>query len=173
MTLRPALPEIALIGLVCFVAYAPSLSIPLLEDDYANLAYAQVNGSLRDVSGLLHDPIFRLRATSAWLMFGLWKAFGLAPIVFRSASLVLHFANCCLVYAIVRLRWPRPGSAAFWTAAFFAVQEGHQEAVMWFSACNELLLFFFGAASLLCSAAALAELTARAVGSRTATEGDA
>ena len=40
--------------------------------------------------------------------------------------------------------------AAFWTAAFFAVHEGHQEAVMWFSAINELLMFFFGMASLWC-----------------------
>jgi hypothetical protein len=150
MTLRPALPEIALIGLLCLVAYAPSLSIPLLDDDYPNLAYAQINGSPARISELSHDPIFRPRATSCWLMFGLWKAFGLAPVVFRSASLALHFANCCLVYAIVRLRWPFPRSPAFWTAAFFAVHEGHQEAIMWFSACNELLLFFFGAASLLC-----------------------
>jgi len=174
MTHRRAGLDIALTGLLCLLAYAPSLSVPLLEDDYPNLAYAQVHGAPAGVSGLLHDPIFRVRATSCWLMFGLWKAFGLAPAVFRFASLVLHFANCCLVYAIVRLRSvtvaapgeridTRPGAAtvtersrvlanstAFWAAAFFAVHEGHQEAIMWFSACNELLLFLFGAGSLLC-----------------------
>jgi hypothetical protein len=32
----------------------------------------------------------------------------------------------------------------FWAAAFFAVYEGHQEAVMWYAAANELLLFLFG-----------------------------
>jgi hypothetical protein len=42
----------------------------------------------------------------------------------------------------------RPG--ALWAAAFFAVHEGHQEAVMWFSAINELLMFAFGAGALLC-----------------------
>jgi hypothetical protein len=147
MTRRPVLPEIALIGLLCFLVYAPALSIPLLEDDYPNLAYAQLKGSPAGVPGLLHDPIFRVRATSCWLMFGLWKAFGLAPGVFHGASLMLHFANCCLVYAITRLRW---ASAAFWTAAFFAVEEGHQEAIMWFSASNELLVFLFGAGSLVC-----------------------
>ena len=41
-------------------------------------------------------------------------------------------------------------AAAPWAAVFFAVHEGHQEAVMWFSAINELLLFFFGMASLWC-----------------------
>jgi hypothetical protein len=40
--------------------------------------------------------------------------------------------------------------AAFWAAVFFAVHEGHQEAVMWFSAINELFVFFFGMASLWC-----------------------
>jgi hypothetical protein len=37
---------------------------------------------------------------------------------------------------------------AVWAAAFFAVQEGHQEAVMWFTAINELWMFVFGAAAL-------------------------
>src|SRR6202050_3522664 len=41
-------------------------------------------------------------------------------------------------------------SAAFWAAAFFAVYEGHQEAIMWFSGNNELLMFLFGGASLWC-----------------------
>jgi len=147
--------EIALIGLLCFLAYAPALSIPLMEDDYSNLSMAQANGSPMSIAGVFHDPIFRVRATSYWLMFGLWKAFGLAPAAYHCASLLLHFANCCLVYGVVRLRSltvaaAGRGSAAFWAAAFFAVHEGHQEAIMWFSACNELLLFFFGAGSLLC-----------------------
>ena len=37
-----------------------------------------------------------------------------------------------------------------WAAIFFAVYEGHQEAVMWYSACNELLLFVFGLLALNC-----------------------
>jgi hypothetical protein len=41
-------------------------------------------------------------------------------------------------------------AAAFWGAAFFAIQEGHQEAVMWFSAINELFQFLFGMGALWC-----------------------
>ena len=37
--------------------------------------------------------------------------------------------------------------AAFWAAAFFAVHEGHQEAIVWYSAISELLVFFFGLGS--------------------------
>ena len=62
-------------------------------------------------------------------------------------SLLLHILNTWLVYAIVAA-WPRMRAPAFWAAAFFAVQEGHQEAVMWFTAINELWMFLFGAAAL-------------------------
>jgi hypothetical protein len=158
---RPVGLEVALIGLLCFLAYAPSLSIPLLEDDYGNLSFAWDHGSLASLPALFHETVFRLRATSYWLMFALWKEFGLAPWAYHWASLALHFANSCLVFAIARLVFavggrpaePRPAwavSAGFWAAAFFAVYEGHQEAIMWFSAANELLLFLFGASSLLC-----------------------
>jgi hypothetical protein len=41
-------------------------------------------------------------------------------------------------------------AAAFWAAGFFAVAEGHQEAVMWFSAINELLQFLFGIGMVWC-----------------------
>src|SRR5262249_3371386 len=47
------------------------------------------------------------------------------------------------------LEWPRTRPAALWAAAFFAVAEGHQEAVMWFAAMSELLQFLFGAAAFL------------------------
>jgi hypothetical protein len=39
---------------------------------------------------------------------------------------------------------------AFWAACFFAISEGHQEAVMWLSAKNEMLLFLFGMAAWIC-----------------------
>jgi hypothetical protein len=52
-----------------------------------------------------------------------------------------------LLFALVRLWKPK---AAAWTAFFFAIHEGHQEAVMWFSAINELWMFAFGMAALWC-----------------------
>src|SRR5262249_8480443 len=62
---------------------------------------------------------------------------------------ILHIFNAWLVFAVA---WaiPRTRMAAPWAALFFAIHEGHQEAVMWFSAVNELLMFFFGMASLWC-----------------------
>jgi len=138
-----------LLGLLAVVAYLPSLTIPLLEDDYPNLWQSLNYGSPAGWQNLFHDPIFRLRATSYWLMWLLWPVSKTAPLVYHSASLVLHVVNVWLLYGVCAA-WPRMRGAAFWSAAFFAVAEGHQEAVMWFSAINELLQFLFGMAALLC-----------------------
>jgi hypothetical protein len=140
---------LALLALAAVVAYAPMLTIPLFEDDFPNLWQAQQLGSPADALTLLHNPVFRLRATSFWIMFLLWRIGKLAPPVYRLASLSLHILNTWLVYGIC-LAWPRMRAAAFWAAGFFAIAEGHQEAVVWFSAINELLQFFFGMGALWC-----------------------
>lgn len=131
------------------LAYAPSLAIPLIADDYPNLSQALTYGAPSGSGTLLHDAQFRLRATSYWAMYGLWHLGGMKALYFHAASLVLHIVNTWLVF-LVACAWPRMRPAAFWAAAFFAVHEGHQEAVMWFSAINELLMFLFGMASLWC-----------------------
>ena len=140
---------LALLALAAFVAYAPSLTIPLLEDDYPNLLLSQQLGPPSELAALFHNPVFRLRATSLWIMYGLWHLAKLTPWVYRLGNLFLHIANTWLLYGIC-LAWPRMRAAALWAAAFFAVAEGHQEAVMWFSAINELLQFLFGMGALWC-----------------------
>jgi hypothetical protein len=148
MIRRSAWFDLAIIALLALLAYAPALSLPFIEDDYGNIGYALDYGPW--------TPVFRARATSHWLIGGLWRAFGLAPAPFHAASLLLHIVNCWLLYAILCsvsvAAFTKP-AAQRWVAAlaagFFAVHEGHQEAIMWFSACNELLQFLFGAAALL------------------------
>lgn len=144
LRLRYALPVLALL---CILAYAPTLGLPLIEDDYPSLAQAQLLGAPGHLPELLHNTVFRVRATSVWSMYWLWKAVHLTPVAYHAFSLLLHILNTWLVFAIA-LAWPRMRSAAFWAAALFAVQEGHQEAVMWFTAINELWMFLFGAAAL-------------------------
>jgi hypothetical protein len=140
---------LALLALAAILAYAPTLNLPLLEDDYPNLLLGQQLGGPGDLRTLLHNPVFRLRATSLWIMFALWHVGKVAPLVYRLTSLLLHIANTWLLYGIC-LAWPRMRVAAFWVAAFFAIAEGHQEAVMWFSAINELLQFLFGMGAVWC-----------------------
>jgi len=139
------LPQFLLISALCVAAYAPSLRLPLMEDDYPNIAQALKFGS---PAAPLADPIFRSRATSYWAMQGIYRMFRMSPAAYHAASLLLHIANSWLVY-LALLAWPQTRRAAIWAAGFFAVHEGHQEAVMWFSAINELLQFFFGGLALL------------------------
>jgi hypothetical protein len=146
LTQRP-LFVLAALALLCVVAYGPLLSLPLIEDDYPSLAQAQFLGAPGHLADLAHNAVFRVRATSVWSMYWLWQAFHLTPAAYHAFSLLLHILNTWLVYAIVAA-WTRSRSVAFWAAAFFAVQEGHQEAVMWFTAINELWMFVFGAAAL-------------------------
>jgi hypothetical protein len=141
--------QLLFLAAAALLAYAPSLTIGLIADDYPNTSQALTYGAPYGASTLLHDAQFRMRATSYWAMYGLWRVAGLTPAVYHAASLLLHVANTWLVF-FVASAWPRMRPAAFWAAAFFAVHEGHQEAVMWFSAINELLMFFFGLASLWC-----------------------
>src|SRR5580693_3393090 len=89
---------LALLALLAVLAYAPFLTIPLFEDDFPNLWQAQQYGAPADALTLLHNPVFRLRATSFWIMFLLWRVGKLAPLVYRLASLLLHIVNCWLVY---------------------------------------------------------------------------
>jgi hypothetical protein len=142
--------KLLVLALAAFAAYAPMLGIPLIADDYPNLAQAQRYGSWTGLSALFHDAVFRLRATSYWATFLLWSVSHVTPYAYHAVSLALHVANTCLVY-FVGASWQPMRPAAFWAALLFAVHEGHQEAVMWFSAISELLLFFFGMAALLCA----------------------
>ena len=147
-----ALPHrtaLALVALLALLAYAPTLRLPLLEDDFPNLLLAQQLGGAHQLGALFHNPVFRLRATSLWIMCLLWPAGKVSPLLYRLTSLLLHIVNCWLLYGIC-LAWPRMRAAALWAAGFFAIAEGHQEAIMWFSAINELLQFLFGMGALWC-----------------------
>ncbi|MCU1234142.1 MAG: hypothetical protein JWP63_2109 [Candidatus Solibacter sp.] len=139
----------ALLAALAVVAYLPSFGIPLIADDYPNVAQAITDGAPAGLGTLLHDAQFRLRSTSYWVWYAVWRAAGMNPAACHAVSVALHVINTWLVFAL-GLVWPRMRRAAFWAAAFFAVHEGHQEAVMWYSAISELLMFGFGAGALWC-----------------------
>ena len=56
------------------------------------------------------------------------RHFGFRPQPFYAAGIALHALCVLALYAICLWR-AVPRSVAFWAAVFFAVQEGHQEAV--------------------------------------------
>jgi hypothetical protein len=141
--------RVLLLAALCLVTYAPTLTIPLIEDDYPNISQARDLGSPQGIPQLRSDPTFRLRATSYWIMYALWSTARLSAIAYHAVSVLLHFVATLLLYRLA-LDWNPMREGALWAAAFFAVYEGHQEAIMWFSAINELLLFVFGIGAMLC-----------------------
>lgn len=146
------LPNLAIlfsIALLAVISYLPTLTQPLIEDDYPNIRLARVYGPLTGWTQMADDEVNRVRATTFVLTHWIERSFGLRPAAFYAFSILLHVVNCLLIYALGR--WRIIGfRVSAWSAAFFAIYEGHHEAVMWYSACNELLLFLFGALSLLC-----------------------
>ena len=138
-----------LLALLCVATYARALAIPLFEDDYPNITDARKYGPPSGLPLLIQDAWPFPRTASYWLTYGLWDTFGLRPAVFHGASLVVHVINTFLLFWLCRA-WTPFKEAAFWSAAFFAVSEGLQEAVIWYSSVVELLMFMFGVASLIC-----------------------
>jgi hypothetical protein len=133
---------LALAGLVV-VAYLPLINQPLLDDDYPYIEMARNHGP----SHVLADPLLRPRATFWTLTYLLGRFSGASPLPYYVSTVVLHILCTWLVYALGAWRIVGWRVAAV-AAAFFAVHEGHQEAVMWYSATPQTLQFLFGVAAL-------------------------
>ncbi len=148
ITMRPRF-VLVLLAALAIVTYLPALGQPFIEDDYSNIILSQHYGPLSGWPTMFGDPIFRLRATT-WLFFYLAnRAFDIDATGYYCVIIGLHILNTWLVYALGS--WMPIGyRVSAFAAAFFAVYEGHQEAVMWLSGSTEPLLAFFGLLSFLC-----------------------
>jgi hypothetical protein len=136
-----------LMGLAIF-AYWPALGLPFFWDDYGQIPLASQYAA-QGWAPLWHNADLRDRATYMFLSASLDRVFGFTPLPFYAASLLLHAACVLLVYATCV--WSEfSTSLAFWTACFFAIYEGHNEAVMWAAASSELLVFLFGMLGWVC-----------------------
>ena len=139
---------LVLLAVLAVAAYWPVFGFPFISDDFGQIALSRVYGPVSGWPQLAHDPGFRLRFTYVELSFVLDRLFGFHPLPFYAASVVLHAVCAWLVYALGS--WRLAGwRLAFPAAAFFAVYDGHQEAVMWAAASMELLLFLFGVGAFL------------------------
>lgn len=133
---------------LAIVAYLPALHLPFIADDYTQIPLAR-HFAAEGWIPLLHEVNLRSRATYMLMSEALDRTFGFTPFPFYAASIILHALCVLLVYATGV--WTELGeSIAFWAAAFFAIQEGHQEAVMWPAAAGDLLVFLFGVAAWIC-----------------------
>lgn len=129
-------------------AYLPFLGLPFISDDYTQIRVARAYGPPSGWGELAADPLYRCRATSLLLTAAVDSMFGLSPLAHNFTGHSLHVLNTLLVGALGL--WRRIGFAVSLPAAlFFAVYEGHQEAVVWNAALPELLVFAFSALTLL------------------------
>ena len=158
-----------LLAALAVIPYLPTLAQPLIEDDFPNLTIALQVGSPHKLAGLA-TSVYRLRATSEWLMCALYHLFGMHAVGYHAVSIALHVLNTLLVYALGA--WPPLDyKLSIWAAGFFAIAEGHQEAIMWFSGCNELLIFLFGMLAFVAAILSLWATPRRAAAGATAPEG--
>lgn len=135
------------LALAAILAYGRAFSLPLISDDYLVIALSRDFGPVEHWRHLLDDPLYRNRSTFMVLTWWMYSAFGLWYPAYLILGLALHIANSWLIYAF--RPWLGSGIAAG-AALFFALHEGHQEAVIWYSAYPELLVFVFGGGSLFC-----------------------
>ena len=115
---------------------------PFISDDYLQISLGRQYGPPSGWSALAGDPLYRARATSLVLTYFTERFFGFSPLPFYLSAILLHVLNTWLLFALT-LRLGMVRRIALCAAAFFAVYEGHQEAVMWYAALHELLVFFF------------------------------
>ena len=140
-----AVAAVTALSALCVAAYAPTLNLPLMEDDYPNIAQALKFGS--PVAPLAEPHLSTARHQLLGDAGGLSDFPHDAGCISRHEPAAAYREHMADLFRAACLAANARG--AIWAAGFFAVHEGHQEAVMWFSAINELLQFFFGGLALL------------------------
>ncbi len=133
---------LGLIAALCLLVYSRALALPLISDDYIQIDLARHLGPVSGWPELVQDPLYRCRATSLILTHWTERLFGFQPLAFNASSLLLHIVNSWLVFAL-----------GFWSvvgwristlaACLFAVRQHHHEAIIWYAALPELLVFLF------------------------------
>lgn len=148
-SLPSALVVLSLVGILSFLAYGRSLFLPFISDDYVQIHFARQYGPISQWPALAGDALYRARATSLVLTYWTERAFGLNDFIFSLSSLAIHIIASLLVFALGMWR-PIGWKLSAVAACYFAVSQRHHEAVIWYAALPELLVFGFSMASFLC-----------------------
>lgn len=134
------------VTLIATAMYARSLQLPLISDDYLQVTLSRKYGPVEGWPALAGDALYRCRATSLILTHWTERLFGIEPWVLGLSSLAIHILNAFLVFASGIWR-PVGWRLSAVAACYFAACLHHHEAVVWYAALPELLVFFFGMAS--------------------------
>ncbi len=138
-----------LLLLVIPAALLWTLSIPLVSDDFVHIGYA-LHFTPDKIIGLFTIPagdhFFRPLGYLSYALDARWA--GNSPALWHLATLLIHFANCALVYLLAR----RTGLTRFFAATaavIFGIHGSRPEAVTWIACRFDLLATFFVLATLI------------------------
>ena len=135
--------------MLAVLAYLPAFQLSFIADDFPQIQMSRTLENPGGLETLFAAPIARWRMTFFIVTDWVDRLAGFNPQVFHGVAVALHVLCCWLVYSLGI--WKLIGRrVALIAACFFAVFEGHQEAVMWYSACMETLLFVFGVGAVVC-----------------------
>jgi hypothetical protein len=139
---------LAIMLLATAVCFCPSLSFPLLSDDYWLATNPLGANTIRpDLSHASGDSFYRPAADLAIAAEALWA--GTDPLIWHATGLLLHLSNCVLIWMLAR-RLHIADPAALVAAGIFAVHGSRVEAVSWMGAhYDRQATFFFFWASVL------------------------
>lgn len=137
-----------LLCLCCTLPYWCIFSLPPISDTYLQIHLGRKFFDIATVPDLAADALYRCRALSIWLTGLTDHLFGSDIAVFRLQSLLLHAANVGLVMLLGRFQpfryWLTVPAAILW-----GFNERHHEAVIWYAALPEQLVFTFVISGLL------------------------
>lgn len=136
------------LAILATLPYLRTVTLPLISDDYTQIWLGRHYAPFDRWPALAQDALYRCRAISILLTYWTERVFGLHPLVFNLSNLLVHILNTLLVFALGVWR-PIGWRLAAVAAAFFAIYEGHQEAVVWYAALPESTVFFFSLAAFL------------------------
>lgn len=132
----------AFVCLLCTLPYWRALTLPSISDTYVQVWLGRHYGPISQLPALAADALYRCRATSIWLTAITDSIFGFSEPILHIESLLLHLFNVCLIAALGR--WQRLGfHLSIPAALLWGLNERHHEAVMWYAALPEQLVFFF------------------------------
>ena len=128
--------------LACTLVYWRGLSLPLISDDYIQIWLGRKYLAFSSWPELAGDALYRCRATSIWLTGATELIFGSSQYVFNVSSLIVHILNVALIAALGRFA-PIGYRISLLAALLWGLNERHHEAVMWYAALPEQLVFTF------------------------------
>ncbi|HLD30394.1 MAG TPA: hypothetical protein VJC03_08625, partial [bacterium] len=139
-----------------FIATVTFLSLsPVLRASFLNIddnTYVTQNSDITTLSWQGVKRVFSSSYVSMYipvtmLSYSLeYRFFRLNPAAYHTTNLLLHIANCCLVFWLVLLLSGNNMPAAFFTALFFGIHPLRVESVAWIAERKDVLcaLFFIG-----------------------------